>query len=98
MKYGVLGTGMVGQALASKLVQQHEVMMGARSADHKDAASWLQRSGPRGHIGTFGEAAHFGDVLLNCTQGAFTLDVLRSLDRKDLAGKLLIDVANPLSS
>jgi predicted dinucleotide-binding enzyme len=99
MKYGVFGTGMVGDALASGLVKLgNEVMMGARTAEHEKAIAWKQRAGAKGHIGTFQEAAHYGEVLLNCTQGAFSLDVLRSLDRKDLAGKVLIDVANPLDN
>jgi len=34
MKIGVLGTGMVGEAIASKLVALgHEVMMGSREAN-----------------------------------------------------------------
>jgi len=97
MKYGVLGTGMVGQAVATKLVALgHDVMMGSRSKDHKDADAWLKQVKGKGKAGIFAEAAHFGDVLANCTQGAFTLDVLRALDRKDFAGKILIDIANPL--
>ena len=35
MKYAVLGTGMVGHSLASKLAELgHEVRMGARTADN----------------------------------------------------------------
>ncbi len=97
MKYGVMGTGMVGKTLATKLVAMgHEVMMGSRSADNKEAKVWLESVGPSGHIGTFRDTVHFGEVLLNCTSGAVGLDILRSVERKDLAGKILIDVSNPL--
>ena|SRR5579862_2682649 len=97
MKYGVLGTGMVGQALATKLAELgHEVCMGARTSDHKDAKAWLQRVKGKGKTGTFADTAKFGDIILNCTQGAYSVDALRSIDASDLAGKVLIDVANPL--
>jgi 8-hydroxy-5-deazaflavin:NADPH oxidoreductase len=97
MRYGVLGTGMVGQTLASRLAELgHEVMMGSRTAENKEAQAWRQRTGGRGHVGTFRDAAAFGDTLLNCTQGAMSPAVLQSVDPKDLVDKVLIDVANPL--
>ena len=52
----------------------------------------------KGKIGTFAEAARFGEVIVNCTQGAHSLEALRLLDEKDLNGKILIDVADPLDS
>ena len=97
MKYSVLGTGMVGQTVATKLVSLgHDVFMSSRSKEHEDAKKWLEQVGGRGRIGTFGEAARFCEIVVNCTQGAFSLSVLQSVDRKDLAGKILIDIANPL--
>ncbi|HXV59712.1 MAG TPA: NAD(P)-binding domain-containing protein [Vicinamibacteria bacterium] len=97
MRYAVLGTGMVGQTLGEKLVALgHEVMMGSRTQDNENARAWAERVGESGKTGTFRDAAKFGDVVLNCTQGTASLDVLRLLDRADLAGKVLIDVANPL--
>lgn len=97
MKYGVLGTGMVGQTLATKLAELgHEVMMGSRTADNKDARAWLEGAGTRGRIGTFQDAARFGEVILNCTQGSASLEALRTVQPKDLQRKVLLDVANPL--
>jgi predicted dinucleotide-binding enzyme len=88
---------MVGKAVASGLVGLgHDVMMGARTREHDEAKAWLASTKGRGKTGTFAEAARFGDVLLNCTQGAYTLDALRAVDKKDIAGKVLIDIANPL--
>jgi predicted dinucleotide-binding enzyme len=97
MKYGVLGTGMVGETLASRLTELgHGVMMGSRTANNEKARAWMERTGRGAHIGTFREAAAFGEALLNCTQGTASLDALRTAGRGDLAGKVLIDVANPL--
>ena len=99
MKYAVLGTGQVGQELATKLTALgNEVCMGSRSQEGKEAKAWLERVGKKNKIGNFAEAARFGEVILNCTQGAHSLEALRLVDRKDLNGKILIDVANPLDS
>ena len=91
MKYGVLGTGMVGKGLAEKLLAiGHQVMMGTRSVG-KDAGV------PPGiSVRSFAEAAAFGETLISCTAGTTSVDALRSVNRKDLAGKVLIDVSNPL--
>src|SRR5215475_11818485 len=97
MRYGVLGTGMVGQTLATRLAELgHEVMMGSRTAANQEAEAWRQRIGLRGRVGTFRDAAAFGEILVNCTQGAVSPAVLQSVDAKDLVEKVLIDVANPL--
>lgn len=96
MKFGVLGTGMVGEALASKLVSLgHEVKMGSRSAGNEKAAAWAAKAGAHASQGSFADAAAHGDVVVNALQGTATLPVLEGLiDR--LAGKVLIDIANPL--
>jgi len=97
MRYGVLGTGMVGQTLATRLTELgHDVMMGSRTTDNREAAAWRQRIGVRAQAGTFRDAAAFGEALFNCTQGAVSPAVLQSAEPKDLIDKLLIDVANPL--
>ena len=97
MKIGVLGTGMVGDAIASKLVALgHDVMMGSRDAKNPKGTAWAKRAGARAQVGTFAGAAGFGEVLFNCTHGANSVDALRSAGEKRLAGKVLIDVANIL--
>ncbi|MBV9019340.1 MAG: NAD(P)-binding domain-containing protein [Ktedonobacteraceae bacterium] len=46
MQFGVFGTGMVGQALASKLVSLGDrVMMGARNSDNEKAVAWTRAMG-----------------------------------------------------
>jgi predicted dinucleotide-binding enzyme len=95
MKIGVLGTGMVGQAIASKLVALgHDVMMGSRTAHNDNARTWVARS--RGRVGTFMDAAAFGTMVFNCTEGAKSLDALRAVGAGNLDGKILVDVANVL--
>lgn len=97
MKLGVLGTGMVGQAIAGKLVALgHEVRMGARQAGNEKAAAWAKAAGAGASQGTFADAAAFGRVIFNCTNGLGALDALRAAGEANLRGKTLIDVSNPL--
>lgn len=97
MRYGVLGTGVVGQTLATKLVQLgHEARMGARQAGNGKAVAWATGAGERGSEGAFADAALFGEVVVNATAGAASLDALQAARPENLAGKVLIDVSNPL--
>jgi predicted dinucleotide-binding enzyme len=97
MQFGVLGTGTVGQALASKLVSLgHLVCMGARSADNEKATAWADAAGPKASHGTFADAAAFGEMVLNCTAGTASLQALEAAGADNLAGKVLIDLSNPL--
>ncbi len=97
MKIGILGTGMVGQTLGSKLVQLgHEVKMGSRTENNENATQWVKKMGGRASQGTFSSAAAFGEIVFNCTAGTASLAALKSAGSQNLRGKVLIDVANPL--
>ena len=97
MKLGVLGTGMVGHAIGTKLVQMgQEVMMGSRSNTNEKAAAWVKANGPKASQGTFTDAAKFGEILFNCTHGMASLDALKLAGAENMKGKILIDLANPL--
>lgn len=95
MRIGVLGTGQVGTNLASKFAQLgHEVMLGSRSAEK--ARGLVENIGPKASGGTFADAASFGEVVFNCTVGSGSLEALRSAGERNLNGKVLVDVSNPL--
>ena len=97
MKIGVLGTGMVGDAIGSKLVALgHDVKMGSRTAGGEKAAAWVKKAGKGASEGTFADAAAHGEVLFNCTNGAGSFPALEAAGKSNLAGKILIDIANPL--
>jgi 8-hydroxy-5-deazaflavin:NADPH oxidoreductase len=99
MRIGVLGTGMVGQSIASKLASLgHEVRMGSRTAGNEKAVAWVQGAGDRASEGAFPDAAAFGEVVFNCTSGVSSLNALEAAGAENLAGKVLIDVANALDS
>jgi predicted dinucleotide-binding enzyme len=97
MKIGILGTGMVGNALGTKLVQLgHQVMMGSRTANSDAGQEWLRSVGGKARIGTFADTAAFGEIVLDCTNGANSLTALRAAGADNLRGKILIQVGNPL--
>ena len=97
MRIGVLGTGVVGQTIATKLVELgHEVTMGARSAGSEKAAEWATAAGEGASEGSFADAAAHGELLFNCTAGIASLDALRAAGEEELRGKVLVDVTNPL--
>jgi 8-hydroxy-5-deazaflavin:NADPH oxidoreductase len=97
MKIGVLGTGTVGSTIASKLIQlDHQVMMGSREPNNPAGAQWAKTAGPNACHGTFAATARFGEIVFNCTAGMHSLEALHQAGAANLAGKILIDVANPL--
>jgi 8-hydroxy-5-deazaflavin:NADPH oxidoreductase len=99
MNIGVLGTGIVGRTVGSRLVELgHTVAMGSRDADNPAAQEWLSAVGTaRGaRVGTFAEAAAHGALVLNATSGAASIAALKLAGDRNLHGKVLLDVANPL--
>ncbi len=97
MKYAVLGTGMVGHTLATKLVALgHEVRMGARTADNEKAVDWAAGQGGRAGHGSFAEVAGWADRVIFAVNGAAILDVAEATTNAAVAGKTVIDVTNPL--
>jgi 8-hydroxy-5-deazaflavin:NADPH oxidoreductase len=97
MRIAVLGTGDVGNRLATKLVSLgNEVMMGSRTAMNPKAAAWAKANGAKALTGTLEDAAKFGEVVFNCTAGVVSLEALKLAGKKNLAAKVLVDVANPL--
>lgn len=97
MKIAVLGTGMVGDAIGSKLVDLgHQVMMGSRTADNEKAKAFVAKHNGKASGGTFADAAAFGEIIFNCTAGGASLDVLKAAGEQNINGKILIDIANPL--
>jgi len=108
MKIGVLGTGTVGRAIASKLAELgHAVLVGTR-----DPAATLSRTDPdmygnppfkvwrekhpKVELGTFAQAAAHGELVVNATAGGVSIEALEAAGETNLAGKIVVDLANPL--
>jgi 8-hydroxy-5-deazaflavin:NADPH oxidoreductase len=108
MQIGILGTGPVGKALAAKLsFHGNSVMVGTRDVqatmarNDKDSfgnppfRTWHEQN-PTVKVGTLKEAAAFGSLVINVLSGTDALEGLRQAGAANLAGKILIDVSNPL--
>ena len=97
MKIAVLGTGMVGRALAGRLSELgHEVTIGTRDPEEtRSRTEWtdgLQELA----LATFADAAAGAELVVNASGGSVALDVLERTGSENLAGKVLVDISNPL--
>ena len=100
MRVGVLGTGPVGRAVAGRLAGLgHDVTMGTRdpgdTAGREEYAAWAAEHGGVG-LGTFAEAASGAELVVNAAGGDVSLSILDSAGAANLAGKVLLDISNPL--
>lgn len=97
MNFGILGSGMVGTTLGTKLISLgHAVKIGSREADNEAAAKWVKKAGKGATQGTFADAAGFGEMVLVCLRGDVSLPVVKSVGAAKLKGKIVIDISNPL--
>jgi hypothetical protein len=108
MKIGVLGTGTVGRTIAAKLAELgHGVLIGTRDPAATLARTdsdmfgnppfkvWREKHSSI-ELGTFAQAAAHGELVVNATQGAVAIDALKAAGDENLAGKILVDISNPL--
>ena len=108
MEIAVLGSGMVGQTISEKLVTLgHDVTIGSRNVKDLLARSgpdsfgrpafkdWHTKN-PKVKVGTYAQAATFGEFLVNATNGIGSLAALELAGKNNLANKILLDIANPL--
>ena len=108
MRFGILGTGVVGRTLAGRLDGLgHEVMVGTRDPEatmsrsepdqygNPPFSAW-QKEHPGVLLGGFAEAAAHGELVVNSTAGAASLEALEMAGEDNLNAKVLIDVSNPL--
>jgi 8-hydroxy-5-deazaflavin:NADPH oxidoreductase len=98
MKIAVLGTGAVGRTMATGLADAgHSVVIGTRApeAPSEPFAAWLGRH-PAMRAATFADAASDGELIVNATSGAGSLPALTLAGAANLAGKVVMDLANPL--
>ncbi len=97
MRIGVLGTGVVGEAIASALINnERSVTMGSRAARNEKAKAWVNKAGGLATEGSFNDASHHSDLIFVCLNGEYALDAIKTIDPKNLLNKIIIDVTNPL--
>ena len=95
MKIGIIGSGEVAQTLASGyLAKGYEVKLGTRSPEKLN--DWLATAGENASVGSFSDAAEFGEVVFICASGAAALSAIELAGAENFKGKTVIDVTNPL--
>lgn len=94
MNVGILGSGPVAQTLGAGFLKHgHAVMLGTRDAGK--LAEW-QSKNARAKVGSFTDAAKFGEVVVLAVKGDVALDVLRLAEASALGGKVVMDTTNPI--
>lgn len=97
MKVGILGSGDVAKALAHGfLTTGHEVQLGTRDPRGGTLGEWARTAGGHASVGSFAEAARFGEMVVLATRGTETVGIARSVGPEAFRGKVVIDVTNPL--
>jgi 8-hydroxy-5-deazaflavin:NADPH oxidoreductase len=108
MKIAVIGTGMVGQALAGRLAELgHNVTVGTRDIavtmarttpdgmGNPPYSAWAQAH-PTVKLATFADAAAGAELIVNATPGNVAIAGLQAAGADNLTGKVIIDISNPL--
>lgn len=97
MQVGILGTGDVEKALGKGFVTLgHDVKMGSREARNEKALAWAKQMDGKASVGTFADAASFGEIVVLATLGVANESALKMAGPEKLRGKVLIDATNPL--
>jgi predicted dinucleotide-binding enzyme len=106
MRITVLGTGMVGQAIAGRLAELgHDVTVGTRDVaaslaridptDGSAFGTWAAAH-PDVHVARLADSADGADLVVNATSGEASLEALGEIRTGALAGTVLMDLSNPL--
>lgn len=96
MKIGIIGSGDVAQALGKGLIAAgHNVMLGTRDQSKKELAMWRKKNSTNAFLGNTTQAANFAEVAILAVAWHAAEDILAQI-RPELAGKIVIDVTNPI--
>lgn len=108
MKIAVIGTGMVGRAIAHRLNGLgHDAVIGTRDPvatmartepDMKGTPPFAQwhAEHPQTRLVTMAQAGIHGELIVNATSGTDSIDALVLVGKENLAGKPLLDISLPL--
>lgn len=99
MRFAVLGSGQVGRSLGSGLVRHgHDVVMGSRDPQAEQVRAWRSDAGSRATAASHAEAAQQCEVAVLALAWSGAESALQLAGADNLAGKVVIDVTNPLGA
>jgi 8-hydroxy-5-deazaflavin:NADPH oxidoreductase len=97
MKIGIIGSGTVGQVLATAFLKEgHQVMLGTRVVSKEAVVKWLADN-TTGQVGNFEATAQFGEVIVLATEGSVTANAIELAGVQNFTGKTVIDATNPIA-
>jgi len=95
-KIGIIGSGVVAQTLGSGFIKHgYEVMLGTRNVSK--LKEWHTNDGKGSQLGSFAEAASFGNIVVVAAKGTAAKAALALAGAENLKGKTIIDAANPIA-
>jgi len=98
MKVGIIGSGMVGRVLASAFLNEdHDVMLGTRNITKEDVTKWKSENS-KGQLGSFQEAAQFGELIVLAVGGLVAEDAITLAGKEHFIDKIVIDPTNPIAA
>lgn len=96
MRVGIVGSGRVGRVLADGFLSHgHSVLWASR--DPAKLGEWESSAGPGASVGTFAEAAEWGELVVLCVKGTAAEEAVGICGTQALAGKVVIDTTNPIA-
>lgn len=95
MKVGILGSGVVGQTLASGFLKKnHQTMIGTQHEEKLN--DWLEKN-KGAKVGSFAETAAFGDIIVLAVKGTVAKEALKMAGAENIRNKTIIDATNPIA-
>ncbi|HJW29020.1 MAG TPA: NAD(P)-binding domain-containing protein, partial [Saprospiraceae bacterium] len=94
-KIGIIGSGVVGVALANGLHKHgYAITLGTNDAEkYEDLKSKTQH---QVEVGSFEQAARSSDLLVLAVKGSAAEEIVRALGNDLLRGKTILDTTNPI--
>jgi hypothetical protein len=98
MKIGIIGSGEVGQTLATAFLKEgHDVMLGTRNTSKDEVVKWKNEN-PSGSVGKFDDTAKFGELLVLTTKGDAAENAVTMAGIINFKNKVVIDTTNPTAT
>jgi predicted dinucleotide-binding enzyme len=96
MKIGIIGSGVVGKALARGFIKHgYDVMIGSRQPEKLE--NWKTEISSNLHTGNFSETASFGEIIVLATKGTAAKEAIKLAGVENLSGKTVLDATNPIA-
>ena len=96
-KIGIIGSGIVSKTLGTGFIKHgYEVMLGTRNTEK--LAEWQAEQDEGAHVGSFQDAAEYGDIIVLAVKGIVAKDVLDLVGAERIQNKTIIDATNPISN